>query len=125
MDGSRLHGDDRTTGIFHKLVDDSLRVIIVTVLQSGKRAYGDDVTITSHHGDRFEQMLTLVAIHDDAALRLQFPGTGIDIEHDDVHAEVHRRLLRRETRAKRVVEASKLPMSCTLKNVRISLFSNY
>ena len=49
-------------------------------------------------------MFTLVTVHDDATLCLQFPGTGIHIEHDDVHAQVHRRLLGRETGTQTVIE---------------------
>ena len=49
-------------------------------------------------------MLTLVTVHDDTTLGLQFPGTGIHIEHDDIHAQVHSRLLSAETGAQTIVE---------------------
>ena len=37
-------------------------------------------------------------------LCFQFPGTGIDVEHDDIHAEVHGGLLGGEARAQGVIE---------------------
>ena len=49
-------------------------------------------------------MLRLVAVHDDAMFGFEFPCACIHIEHNDIHAEVHCRLLCRETSAERVVE---------------------
>ena len=49
-------------------------------------------------------MFAFVAVHDDTALGLQFPRSLIDVEHDDVHAEIHGRLLGGQTGAQAVVE---------------------
>ena len=104
MYGGGLHSDDRPARVFHKLVDDGLCVVVVAVLQPCKRTHGDDVAVAAHHRDGFQQMLALVAVHDHAAFRLQLPCTGIDVKHNDVHAQVHGRLLSRQTRAQTVVE---------------------
>ena len=49
-------------------------------------------------------MFALVAVHDDSALGLELPCTLVHVEHDYVHAEVQRRLLRAEPGAQAVVE---------------------
>ena len=49
-------------------------------------------------------MFGLVAVHHHAALRLQFPCTLIDVEHHDIHPQIHRRLLCREPRPQAGVE---------------------
>ena len=49
-------------------------------------------------------MFALVAVHDHAALRLQFPCAGIHVEYHHVHAQVHGRFLGAQTRAQAVVE---------------------
>ncbi len=49
-------------------------------------------------------MFGLVAVHDYAALGLEFPRALVDIKHDYVHAEIHRSLLSAETGAERRVE---------------------
>ena len=49
-------------------------------------------------------MLALVAIHHNAALGLELPRSLIDVENDDIHAKVHRRLLRAEARTQAIVE---------------------
>ncbi len=85
MHGGSLHREDGTARVFDKLVQHRLGIVILTVCQSGKGAYTDEVAVAAHHGDGLQQMLTLVTVHDDTTLRLQFPGTGIDIEHDDIH----------------------------------------
>ena len=49
-------------------------------------------------------MFALVALHDDTPFGLQFPSALVDIEHDDVHAEVECCLLGGEASAQGVVE---------------------
>ncbi len=49
-------------------------------------------------------MFGLVSVHDYAALGLEFPRALVDIEHDYVHAEIHRGFLSAETGAERRVE---------------------
>ena len=93
VNGSCLHGEDWATAVLHKLVDDGLGIIVVTVFQTGKATNTDKVAEATHHRDSLQQVLALVAIHDNATLCLQFPGTGIHIEHDYIHAQVHRSLL--------------------------------
>ena len=83
--------------MLHKLVDDGFRIVEITVFESGETSHGDDVAETAHHGNRFEQMFALVAVHDYAALSLQFPCAGIHIQHDGVHAQIHGSLLRAQT----------------------------
>ena len=85
----RLHGEYRTSAIFDKLVDDSFGIVVFTIGETGKGAHSDEVAIATHHGNGFEQVLTLVAIHNHSTFGLQFPCTGIHVEHDDVHTEIH------------------------------------
>ena len=49
-------------------------------------------------------MLCLVAVHNNATFCLELPCSGIYIKHNDVHAKIEGRLLRRETCSQRVVE---------------------
>ena len=44
-------------------------------------------------------MFGFVAVHDDSALGLQLPGALVDVEYDDVHAQVQPGFLRAEARA--------------------------
>ena len=99
MHGGRLHGEDGTAGVLDELVEHRLGVVVVAVGEPGEGAHADDVAVAAHYGDGLKQVLALVAVHDDAALRLQLPGTGVHVEHDDVHAQVHGGLLRAEARA--------------------------
>ena len=92
-----LHGEDGLTAVFDKLVEHRLGIVILTIGESGKRAYTNYVAVATHNGNGLQQMLALVSVHDDATLGFEFPGTGIDVEHDDVHAEVHGSLLRGKT----------------------------
>ena len=97
MHGSCLHSEDRTARILDKLIQHSLCIVILTIGESSKAAHTDEVAVTTHHGDCLQQVLTLVSVHDDTTLCLQFPGTSVHVEHDDIHAEVHGCLLGRET----------------------------
>ena len=104
VNSSCLHSEDRTTRVLNKLIQNGFCIVILTIGKTCKRAHSDKVAIASHHWDGLEQVLTLVAIHDDTTLRLEFPSSGIDIEHDDVHAKIHGCFLGRETGAQTVIE---------------------
>ena len=104
VNGSCLHSEDWATAVLHELVHDSLGIIVVAVFQTGKAAHTDKVAEASHHWDCLKQVLTLVAIHDNATLCLQFPGTGIYIEYDYIHAQVHRSLLCTQSGTETVIE---------------------
>ena len=93
MYGGSLHSEDGTAAVFDELLEHGLSIVILTVGESGEGTYADEVAVATHDGNGFEQVFALVAIHDDATLCFQFPGTGIDVEHDDIHAEVHGGLL--------------------------------
>ena len=97
VNGSSLHSEDWATAVLYELVDDGLGIIVVTVFQTGKAAHTDKVAEATHHRDSLQQVLALVAIHDDATLCLQFPGTCVHVEHDHIHAQVHRSLLCTQT----------------------------
>ncbi len=97
---SGLHSKDGTSAVLHELVDDGLGVVIFAVCQACEGTYSDEVAEAAHHGDSLQQVLALVAIHHHAALGLKFPGAGIHVEHDDIHAKIHRSLLGREAGAK-------------------------
>ena len=104
MHRGSLHRKHRLAAVLLELMIDGLRIIIVSVRQPGKGSDAYNVAITPHNRNGFQQVLALVAIHDDATLRFEFPRTGIHIEHDNVHAEVHSCFLRAETGAKAVIE---------------------
>ena len=104
MDRGGLHGEDRPSAVAYELLDDGLGIVVVAVGEAGEGADADDVAVAAHDGDGLKQMLRLVAVHDDAALGLEFPCPLVDVEHDDVHSQVHGSLLRGETGAQRVVE---------------------
>ena len=104
MDGGCLHSEDGTAGVLDKLLQYGLCIVVFTIGETSKRTDTDKIAVAAHDGDGLKKMLALVAIHDNATLRFQFPGTGIDIEHDDIHAEVHSCLLSRESGSQRVVE---------------------
>ena len=93
MHGGGLHGHDGLAAVLHELLHDGLGIVVVAVGEACEGADGDDVAVARHDGDGLEQVLAFVAVHDDAALGLEFPGTLVDVEHDDVHAEVHGSLL--------------------------------
>ena len=81
-----------------------LCVVLLTVGESRKSAYADNVAERSHHGNRFQKVLALVAVHDDATLCFQLPSALIYVEYNDVKSQVACRLLRREAGAQTVVE---------------------
>ena len=83
-----LHGEHGAAGILNELVEDNLVIVVVAVLETGKGAHTDDVAIATHYGNGFEQVFGLVAIHDDATFGFQLPGTLVDVEHNDIHAQV-------------------------------------
>ena len=86
MHGGGLHGHDGLAAVFDELLHDGLGIVVVAVGEACEGADGDDVAIRTHHGDGFQQVFALVAVHDDSALCLQLPRPGIHVEHDDVHA---------------------------------------
>ena len=104
MYGSRLHSEDRTSAVLDELLQNGLRIVILTVCQSSERTYTNQVTIATHHRNGFQQVFRFVSIHNDTAFCLEFPGTGIHVEHDDIHSHVHRCLLGRESCTQGVVE---------------------
>ena len=99
-----LHEENGAAAVANELLEDALLVVVGTVLEAGKTAHADDVAVAAHDGNGFEEVFALVAVHDDAALGFELPGTLIDVEDDDVHAEVHGSLLGGEARAQGVVE---------------------
>ena len=104
MHGGGLHGHDGLAAVLHELLHDGLGIVVVAVGEACEGADGDDVAVAAHHRDGLQEMLALIAVHDDTALSLEFPCTGIDIEYDDIHAEVHGSLLCGEARAQGVIE---------------------
>ena len=104
MYGSRLHSKDRATTVLDKLLHDGLGIVVVAVTETSKRTDAYDVAVAPHHGNGFQQVLALVAVHDDTTLCLQLPCTLIHVEHNDVHAQVHGCLLGGESRTQRVIE---------------------
>ena len=104
VNGSCLHSEDWATAVLHELVDDSLGIIVVAVFQTGKAAHTDEVAEATHYWDCLKQVFTLVAIHDNATLCLQFPGTCVHVEHDYIHAQVHRSLLCTQSGTETVIE---------------------
>ena len=104
VNGGCLHGEDWAAAVLHKLVYDGLGIIVVTVFQTGKAAYANQIAEATHYWDSLQQVLALVAIHDNATLCLQFPCTGIHIEYDNIHAQVHRSLLCTQSGTETVIE---------------------
>ena len=86
MYGSRLHSKYGFATILDELVEHCLGIVVFTVSQSGKASHTNHIAVTTHHRDSLQQVFTLITIHNDTTLRLQFPCTGIDIKHDNVHA---------------------------------------
>ena len=99
MTGSCFHREHRASGMLYELIDDHFIIVILTVFEAGKRTYTDDVTITSHHRDGFQQMFRFVTVHDDAAFGFQFPGPLIDVQYNYVHTQVESSFLGAETGA--------------------------
>ena len=89
----------RPAGILHELADNGFGIVVVAVTETSEGAHGNDVAVASHHRDGLQEMLALVTIHDDTTLGLELPCTGIDVEDNDIHTEVHGSLLGGETRA--------------------------
>ena len=104
MHGGALHEEDGATAVLDELLEDAFFVVVLARFEAGEGTHTDEVAVAAHDGDGFEEVFALVAFHDDAAFGLQFPGTLIDVEHDDVHAEVEGCLLGGEAGAQGVVE---------------------
>ena len=104
MHSSALHEENRLAAVFDELIENLLFVVVLTVLKTCKRTYSDDVAVASHHRYGLEQVFALVSVHDDAALCLQLPCALVDIEHDDIHTQVHSCFLCRQAGAQAVVE---------------------
>ena len=96
--------NNRLTAIFHKLVYNALGIVELAVLQSCKRAYGNDVAIARHYWNCLQQVFALVAIHDNSTLCLQLPCSCIYVQHYNVHTEVHGCLLCAQACAQAIVE---------------------
>ena len=88
MPGGSLHAEYRSAGIFDEPVDDDLFVVICLALEEGKGTHADHVAIASHHRDGFQQMFRLVSVHDHSSFRLELPCSLVDIQYDDIHAEI-------------------------------------
>ncbi|OPZ12984.1 MAG: hypothetical protein BWZ06_01402 [Bacteroidetes bacterium ADurb.BinA261] len=88
MPCSCLHTENRSPGIFDKLIKNDFIVIILFALKLSERANADNIAVTSHHGNGFKNVFGFVAIHDHAALRFELPCTLIDVENDYVHAQI-------------------------------------
>ena len=54
----------------------------------GEGTHTDYVAVATHYGDSFQQMFRLVAIHDDAAFGFQLPCSLVDVQYNDIHAQV-------------------------------------
>ena len=104
MHGGSLHRKDGTTRVFDELLQHRLGIVVLPISQSCKATHTNQVAVAAHHGDCFQQMFTLVTIHDDTTLGFQFPGAGIHVEHDHIHAQVHSRLLGGETGAQTIIK---------------------
>ena len=107
MSCSRLHRENRFTGILNKLIQNLFRIIIFPTFKSRERTYTNHITIRSHYRNSLQQMLTLVTIHNHATLCFQFPGTLIHIQHNDIHTQITGCLLRAQTRTQTVIKENK------------------
>lgn len=87
-----------------ELLDDAFFVVVLPVFESGKRAHTNQVAVAAHYGDGLEQVLALVAVHNDAAFGFQFPGALVHVEYNDVKPQVAGRFLSAQTGAQTVVE---------------------
>ena len=99
-----LHGEYRFAAVTDELRENVLGIVGLAVLQAGKGAHADEVAVGCHHGDGLQQVFALVAVHDHAALRFQFPRALVHIEHHYVEAQVASGLLGGQAGAQRVVE---------------------
>ena len=79
MPRSCFHREYRTSGILNKLIEDGLLIVKLTIFETGKGAYSDDIAITAHHGNGFQQVLRFVTVHDDATFCFQLPGALVDV----------------------------------------------
>ena len=99
-----LHEEDRASAVLDELLENLLLIVVLARLETGKGTHADEVAVATHDGNSFKEVFALVTFHDDTPFGLQFPGTLIDVEHDDVHAEVEGCLLGGEASAQGVVE---------------------
>ena len=99
-----LHKEHGLTRVLDKLIENLLVVVVLAALELRERAHTDNIAIARHHGNSLEQVFALVAIHNHTALGFEFPRALVHIQHDDIHTEVHRRLLGAQTGAKAIVE---------------------
>ena len=83
-----FHGEYRPAGVFDKLVQYYFVVIVFAVFEAGEGTHTDYVAVATHYGDSFQQMFRLVAIHDDAAFGFQLPCSLVDVQYNDIHAQV-------------------------------------
>ena len=104
MHRGTLHGEDRTTAVADKLIQDLFCIVSLATLEAGKGAHTDKVAILCHHGHSLQQVFALVTVHHHATLRFELPGSLVDVEHDDIHAQIERSLLSAETGTQTVVE---------------------
>ena len=104
MSCSSLHAEYRLAGILDELIDNHFVIIVLLALELRKRANSDHIAVASHYRNCLEQMLRLVAVHDDPALCLKFPCSLVDVKNYHVHSEVQGRLLSAQTGAQTGVE---------------------
>ena len=104
MHSSCLHCKYRTARILDKLIQNSLSIVVFAIRESCKRTHSYEVAVATHNRDSLQQMLALIAIHDNTTFSLQFPCTCVNIEHDDIHAKIHSCLLGRQACAQTVIE---------------------
>ena len=74
--------------MLNELIDNYFLIIIVAIFKTGERTYTDNVTVTTHYRDCFQQVFRFIAIHDDATFCFQFPCSLIYIENHYVHTQV-------------------------------------
>ena len=83
---STFHREHGFAAILDKLVEHVLRVVFLTVGESRKSAYADNVAERSHHGNRFQKVFALIAVHNYATLCFQLPSALIYVEHNDIES---------------------------------------
>ena len=94
-----FHREYRTAGVLYELIQYHFVVIVFAVFKTGKGTHSDNIAVTTHYGNGFQQMFRFVTVHDDTALCFQFPGSLIDVQYNDIHAQIEGGFLSAETGA--------------------------
>src|SRR5690606_38928260 len=104
MERCAFQADHGYARIAHELVDYVLAVVFLAIAECGKSANREDIEILTQHGCRLLHVLRRRTVHYSTIREFELPPFLVDVEDNDLHAQVSRGHLRAYARAEAGIE---------------------